>query len=201
MGWLQCSYYTLGPRGLDKIQSMLDPQRQKIVFSHLATVLLACMEQRKNPVAPYHHRKNIYIFASGYSTTGMHGTKKKSSRTLPSPKKYIYFRVWLQYYWHAWNKEKIQSHPTITEKIYIFSHLATVLLACMEQRKNPVAPYHHRKNIYIFASGYSTTGMHGTKKKSSRTLPSPKKYIYFRIWLQYYWHAWNKEKIQSHPTI
>ena len=38
----------------------------------------------------------------------------------------------------------------------------------------------------IFVSGYSTTGVHGTKKTFGRTLTKPKKYIYFRFCLQYY---------------
>ena len=35
-------------------------------------------------VQPSTVKKNIFV--SGYSTTGVHGTKKKFSRTLPSPK-------------------------------------------------------------------------------------------------------------------
>ena len=47
----------------------------------------------------------------------------------------IWFRFWLQYYYDAWDFEKIQSDLTLAEKLYIFSLLATVLLWCVGLEK------------------------------------------------------------------
>ena len=75
-----------------------------------------------------------YVFVSVYSTTGVHGTKKKFSRILPSPKKY-YFRFCLQYY--AWDFEnKFNRHLPSTAKKNPF--LTTVLLWCMGLGKNSI---------------------------------------------------------------
>ena len=49
---------------------------------------------------------------------------------------------------------------------------------------------------YIFVSGYSITGVHGSKKQFSRTLPSPKKNILSSL-PTVPTTTWDLEKIQS----
>ena len=80
---------------------------------------------------------------SGYSTTGVHGTRKKFSCSMPSLKKKMYFCFCLKYY--CMGLRKIQS--TLTEKKKI---LAAVLLWYMGLWKTQLALDPNRK-IYIFS--------------------------------------------------
>ena len=64
------------------------------------------------------------------------GLGKNSLDAQPSKIK-RYFRFWLQYYCLAWDLEKIESDPTITEK-NIFSCLSTVASYYAWDEKNSI---------------------------------------------------------------
>ena len=122
--------------------------------------------------------------------------------------KKIIFCFWLQYYWRAWDKDKIQSHRTITEKKNSF--LSTVLLDGTLKKIQSTLELYQKKAV----SDYSATMAHGTWEKCNLTRPSPKKNSdynttvvhgtekknekkYFRSRLQYYYDAWDLKKNQS----
>ena len=115
----------------------------------------------------------------------------------PRWQKNIYFRFWLQYYWRAWDKEKIQSSPTITEKKYIFGSVYSTTAWDLEKMQSTL-PYPKKTSFWLQCyygtwdlekmrshstvseknSGYITTTVHRSWKKLNwRSTPS-KKYIF-----------------------
>jgi len=110
------------------------------------------------------------IFVSDYSTTGVHRIMKIFSRTLPSPKKYI------------------------------FSSLSTVLLHGTLKEFNRHSTSTKNKTSFWLQYYYGGKKILATVllwyKLNLYSIPIEKKYIYFRLRfrLQYYYDAWDLKK-------
>ena len=100
------------------------------------------------------YNSKLHIGSQCYEWFFTCGTVRKDSiDTRPQLKKNCF---WLQYYYGAFDLEKIESESTLTEK----KNLTTVLLWYIGLRKNSIGTRSPPKKKFV--SGYSIIMMHGT---------------------------------------
>ena len=128
------------------------------------------------------------------------GLYKNSIDSQPSTVTKIYFCFQLQYYWRAWDKEKIQSHPAIT-KINIFSFLSkcSVCLLRGTQKKLTLPPPKKKPfKLHYYC------GTWDLEKNESASSLKERQYCYFRSKLvrtQPFLSSKRKHTAPCHPLV